>query len=148
MYCTDGCDPSCGCWELKSGSLLAPHPNTLPPPVCSSPKICLSLYVSTPSLSSDTPGEGVRSHYSCNQPPCGSWDLNSGPSEEQSVLLTAEPSLQPERYLSSPYAPWGLTHLHQSQLYPAAQVRCRARSVGDGHGWFSGLDPRASFPVC
>jgi hypothetical protein len=25
----------------------------------------------------------------------GWWDLNSGPSEEQSVLLTAEPSLQP-----------------------------------------------------
>jgi hypothetical protein len=29
------------------------------------------------------------------EPPCGSWGLNSGPSEEQSVLLTAEPSLQP-----------------------------------------------------
>jgi hypothetical protein len=28
--------------------------------------------------------------------PCGCWDLNSGPSEEQSVLLTAEPSLQPQ----------------------------------------------------
>jgi hypothetical protein len=26
--------------------------------------------------------------------PCGCWDLNSEPSEEQSVLLTAEPSLQ------------------------------------------------------
>jgi hypothetical protein len=29
------------------------------------------------------------------EPPCGCWDLNSGPSEEQSVLLTAEPSIQP-----------------------------------------------------
>jgi hypothetical protein len=30
------------------------------------------------------------------EPPCGCWELNSGPSEEQSVLfLTAEPSLQP-----------------------------------------------------
>jgi hypothetical protein len=29
------------------------------------------------------------------EPPCGCWDLNSGPSEEQSVLLTIEPSLQP-----------------------------------------------------
>jgi hypothetical protein len=29
------------------------------------------------------------------EPPCGCWDLNSGPSEEQSVLLTAELSLQP-----------------------------------------------------
>jgi hypothetical protein len=31
------------------------------------------------------------------EPPCGCWDLNSRPSEEQSVLLTAEPS-----HLSSP----------------------------------------------
>jgi hypothetical protein len=29
----------------------------------------------------------------CEQP-CSCWDLNSGPSKEQSVLLTAEPSLQ------------------------------------------------------
>jgi hypothetical protein len=28
--------------------------------------------------------------------PCGCWDLNSGLSEEQSVLLLAEPSHQPE----------------------------------------------------
>jgi hypothetical protein len=30
------------------------------------------------------------------EPPCGCWDLNSGPSEEQSVLLTTEPSLLPQ----------------------------------------------------
>jgi hypothetical protein len=29
------------------------------------------------------------------EPPCGCWDLNSVPLEEQSVLLPAEPSLQP-----------------------------------------------------
>jgi hypothetical protein len=29
------------------------------------------------------------------EPPCGCWDLNSEPSEEQSVLLTTEPSIQP-----------------------------------------------------
>ena len=29
------------------------------------------------------------------EPPCGCWELNSGPLEEQSVLLTADPSLQP-----------------------------------------------------
>ena len=29
------------------------------------------------------------------EPPCDCWELNSGPLEEQSVLLTAEPSLQP-----------------------------------------------------
>jgi len=28
------------------------------------------------------------------EPPCGCWDLNLGPSEEQSVLITTEPSLQ------------------------------------------------------
>jgi hypothetical protein len=29
------------------------------------------------------------------EPPCGFWELNSGPLEEQTVLLTAEPALQP-----------------------------------------------------
>jgi hypothetical protein len=28
------------------------------------------------------------------EPPCGCWELNSGPLEEKSVLLTKEPSLQ------------------------------------------------------
>ena len=31
------------------------------------------------------------------EPLCGCWDLNSGPSEEQSVLLTTESSLQPRK---------------------------------------------------
>ena len=29
------------------------------------------------------------------EPPCGCWELNSGPLEEQAALLTTEPSLQP-----------------------------------------------------
>jgi len=29
------------------------------------------------------------------EPPCGCWELNSGPLEEQRVILTSEPSLQP-----------------------------------------------------
>jgi hypothetical protein len=29
------------------------------------------------------------------EPPCGCWDLNLGPLEEQSALLTTEPSHQP-----------------------------------------------------
>jgi hypothetical protein len=33
------------------------------------------------------------------EPPCGCWDLNSGPSEEQSVLLPTEPSRQPRKLL-------------------------------------------------
>ncbi|ERE67533.1 rhomboid-related protein 3 [Cricetulus griseus] len=31
------------------------------------------------------------------EPPCGCWELNSGPVEEQPVLLTSEPSFQPPR---------------------------------------------------
>ncbi|KAM7321291.1 hypothetical protein ACRRTK_019383 [Alexandromys fortis] len=30
------------------------------------------------------------------EPPCGCWELNSGPLEEQAILLITEPSLQPE----------------------------------------------------
>jgi hypothetical protein len=37
------------------------------------------------------------------EPPCGCWYLNSGPSEEQSVLLTPEPSLQPRIFLKKDY---------------------------------------------
>ena len=42
------------------------------------------------------PEEGIRSLIidGC-EPPCGCWELNSGPLEEQPVLLTSEPSLQP-----------------------------------------------------
>ena len=39
-----------------------------------------------------SPGTGIRD--SCELP-CGCWELNPGPLEEQPVLLTAEPSLQP-----------------------------------------------------
>ena len=31
------------------------------------------------------------------EPPCSCWELNSGPLEEQTVLLTSESSLQPQR---------------------------------------------------
>jgi hypothetical protein len=33
------------------------------------------------------------------EPPYGCWEFNSGPLEEQSVLLTSEPSLQPPNLL-------------------------------------------------
>jgi hypothetical protein len=33
------------------------------------------------------------------EPPCGCWDLNSGPSEEQLVFLPAKPSHQPQGIL-------------------------------------------------
>jgi hypothetical protein len=43
-------------------------------------------------LSSDTPEEGIGSHYRwlCCEPPCGCWELNSGHLEDQPVLLAAE----------------------------------------------------------
>jgi hypothetical protein len=48
------------------------------------------MYMSTLSMSSDTPEEGIGSHYrwllNGYEEIC--WDLNSGPLEEQSVLLT------------------------------------------------------------
>jgi hypothetical protein len=37
---------------------------------------------------------GEKRVFGC-EPPCGCWELNSGPPEDQSVLLTTEPSLQP-----------------------------------------------------
>jgi hypothetical protein len=69
------------------------------------------MYVSTPLLSSDTPEEvqthqkGASDHIADGcEPPCGCWNLNSGPLEEQLVLLTTESSLQPqqESYSASP----------------------------------------------
>jgi hypothetical protein len=34
------------------------------------------------------------------EPPCGCWELNSGPLEEQPVYLTSEPPLQPHMCVS------------------------------------------------
>ena len=32
------------------------------------------------------------------EPPCGCWEPNSGPLEEQAMLLPSEPSLQPQEH--------------------------------------------------
>ena len=45
------------------------------------------------------------------EPPCGCWELNSGPLEEQAMLLTTEPSLQPSTFSLSANS-WG--HFEQS----------------------------------
>jgi hypothetical protein len=42
------------------------------------------------------------------EPPCGCWHLNSGPSEEQSLLLTFEPSLQPLAFVFKDVPNWDL----------------------------------------
>ena len=49
------------------------------------------------------PEEDIRSHGTevkdnC-QLPCGCWELNPGPLQEQPVLLTTEPSLQPPAFM-------------------------------------------------
>jgi hypothetical protein len=47
-------------------------------------------------LSSDTHQKSVSDPVTDGcEPPYGCWELNAGPLEEQSVLLTTEPSLQP-----------------------------------------------------
>lgn len=50
--------------------------------------------LSTLLLCYDIPEEGARSITDGCEPPCGCWELHSVPLEEQSGLLTAEPSLQ------------------------------------------------------
>jgi hypothetical protein len=94
--CTDGCEPSCGCWELNFRTSARSKSTPLAPvrpagsvPAFSGPKIYLLLYIIIhQKWASDLITDGC-------EPPCGGWDLNSGPSEEQSVLLPAEPSRQP-----------------------------------------------------
>jgi hypothetical protein len=47
------------------------------------------------------------------EPPYGCWDLNSGPVEEQSVLLLAEPSHQP----SCNILLWTIIHVMKARNY-------------------------------
>ena len=50
---------------------------------------CSVAYISAClKRASDPPIDGC-------EPPCGCWELNSGPLEEQPVLFTTEPSRQP-----------------------------------------------------
>jgi hypothetical protein len=54
------------------------------------------MHISTPPLlSSDAPKRAPDPFTDGCEPPCGCWDLNSRPLEEQLVLLTTESSLQP-----------------------------------------------------
>jgi hypothetical protein len=58
------------------------------------------------------------------EPPCSCWDLNSGPPEEQSVFLPAEPSLQPQKDISwignslqvDSKQSWGGLHVSEGQV--------------------------------
>ena len=58
------------------------------------------------------------------EPPCGCWDLNSGPSEEQSVLLTTEPSLQPcVQLLTEPNTSESVAHVGSPALITDTKER-------------------------
>jgi hypothetical protein len=59
------------------------------------------MYVSTLSLSSVTAEEVSDPVTDGCELPCDCSELNSRPLEEQSVLLTAEPSLQPPKLVPS-----------------------------------------------
>jgi hypothetical protein len=54
------------------------------------------------------------------EPPCGCWDLNSGPSEKQSVIITTEPSRQPI----------GLTSMFSHALVPKNSEGQSVRKTG------------------
>jgi len=56
--------------------------------------IFILCMLSTVSLSLDNQKRTLDSIRDGCEPPCGCWELNSGPLEEQPVLLTTEPILQ------------------------------------------------------
>jgi hypothetical protein len=57
------------------------------------------------------------------EPPCGCWDLNSGPLEEQSLLLTAEPSLQSkDLFYVYEYIDAILSHIRREHQIPLQMV--------------------------
>jgi hypothetical protein len=62
--------------------------------------LCIGVYCSCLQTHQKRASDPIT--YAC-EPPCCFWELNSGPLEEQSVLLTTESSLQPMfRFLRPP----------------------------------------------
>jgi hypothetical protein len=85
------------------------------------------------------------------EPPCGCWELNSGPLEEQSVLLTTEPSLHPQCLRIFKVRFVGKSSLTISHLCTCAwvcDVNLHTWSEGD-YFWLSSLSclsgPRSFF---
>ena len=56
-------------------------------------KMCIQ-YLQGPKEDDTFPGTGILDD--CELP-CGGWELNPGPLQEQQVFLTAEPSIQAQR---------------------------------------------------
>ena len=103
---TDGCEPPCGCWDLNSGpldeqSVLLTTEQSLQHSVVVVKDLFIIIHKYTVAVFRHQKRVTDLITDGC-EPPCGWWDLSSGPLEEQSVLLTAEPSLEPPGYLFKP----------------------------------------------
>ena len=94
-------------WELRGGTksqerkILCKGQNSKATPCFKRVLVCLfdwliflCMWVHCPSLQTHEKRASDPITDGC-EPPCGCHELNSGPLEEQSVLLNAEPSLQP-----------------------------------------------------
>ena len=91
-----------------------------------------SLYEYTVAVFRHTPVECASDPITDGcEPPCGCWELNSGPMWEQSVLLTSESSLQPPDFLIFPELP-GSTWAHF--IWYLCMVDCLVPLPG----WLSG----------
>ena len=81
-----------------------------------------SLYEYTVAVFRHTPVECASDPITdCCDPPCGCWELNSGPMWEQSVLLTSESSLQSPDFLIFPELP-GSTWAHWGIIWSLCMV--------------------------
>jgi hypothetical protein len=95
----DGCEPPCGCWGLNSGPLeeqlvlLTAEPS-LQPLFLKINLFILCIWVHCHCLQTHQK-RALDSITDGCEPPCGFWEMNSGPLEEQPVFWTAEPTLQP-----------------------------------------------------
>jgi hypothetical protein len=83
------------------------------------------MYVSTLSLFQTHQKRALDPITDVFEPPCGCWELNSGPLEEQSVLLTAEPS-KPSLFHSLQSA---LASSHIQGRYHGLNVKCLVQAA-------------------
>lgn len=81
-------------------------------------------------MSSDTPEEGIRSYLRWLGATMWLWDLNPGPLEEQSELLTTEPSIQPQHrcflplVLEASKSQTGVSGFWKESLFALLEVLC------------------------
>ena len=95
----------CGCWELNPGPLKEqPVFLTTEPSLHSQKRLlvvvgifCFSDLLCVQCMPACVPASQMKAQdliIDGHEPPCDSWELNSGPLEEQPVLLISESSVQ------------------------------------------------------